>query len=113
MMGTVCPGASPLSGRVIAGAGPVCQGNEAEVRDSRERTLPPQGTGEGGVRWVGGGVHLTGISSQALSKQSQMSLGVGGCRLFPNPPSFASLSFSVEKTLACAKSKSKQGKSTP
>lgn len=75
MMGAVCPSASPLSGRVIAGAGPVCQGNEAEVRDSRERTPPPQGTGDGrrGGAGVGGGVHLTGISSQALSKQSQMS----------------------------------------
>lgn len=48
MMGAVCPGASPLSGRVIAGAGPVCQGNEAEVRDSRECAPPPQGTAEGG-----------------------------------------------------------------
>lgn len=48
MMGAACPGASPLSGRAIAGAGPVCQGNEAEVRDSRERAPPPQGMAEGG-----------------------------------------------------------------
>ncbi|KAF5890301.1 Centriolin, partial [Clarias magur] len=48
MMRAVCPGASPLSGRVIAGAGPVCQGNEVEVRDPGEHAPPPQGTAEGG-----------------------------------------------------------------
>lgn len=109
MMGAVCPGASPLSGRVITGAGPVCQGNEAEVRDSEGARSTTSGDG----RKRGVQLHLTGISSQALSKQSQMSLGGGWLQALSQPPSFASLSFSVEKTWACAKSKSKQGKSTP
>lgn len=45
MMGAVCPGVSPLSGRVIAGAGPVCQGNEAEVRDSEGARFTTSGDG--------------------------------------------------------------------